>query len=105
MEKGFAWQVGNKEDATIFLEGEINVSTVLDFKSGVMPIAQNSKKDITLDCRGLTYIDSLGLSVLVSLAKEMKSKNLNLRLENVSKNVLKLLQITYIDQFVFIKSS
>ena len=79
-------------EAVIEISGRLDTSTapVLD-KTISEDIAENT--DLTLDLKGLEYISSAGLRVLLSAQKRMQ-KNGSMKLTNVCEEVMDVLEMT-----------
>ena len=79
-------------EAVIELSGRLDTSTapVLD-KTINEDIPENT--DLTLDLKGLEYISSAGLRVLLSAQKRMK-KHGSMKLKNVCEEVMDILEMT-----------
>ena len=80
------------KDAVIELCGRLDTTTapVLD-KTICEDISENS--NLTLDLKGLEYISSAGLRVLLSAQKRMK-KNGSMKLMNVCEEVMDVFEMT-----------
>jgi anti-anti-sigma factor len=68
-----------------------NISS--EFKSFLTKELNNAKK-IILNCNGLEFIDSSGLSALVFFYKNGTQKGTQIKLVNVSEKVLSILEMT-----------
>ncbi len=81
--------------------GELDIFTSADFKKDVVKKLDNyPKADVIMDNKGLKYVDSTGLGVIMFLVKELEDKGGKLVMKNTKKNVEKLLKITQLDQFM-----
>ena len=80
------------KDAVIELGGRLDTTTapVLD-KTICEDISENT--NLTLDLKGLEYISSAGLRVLLSAQKRMK-KNGSMKLMNVCEEVMDVFEMT-----------
>ena len=77
--------------------GEVDIYTATQFKEPIEKLIEANTKDIFLDLTDLSYIDSTGIGILIELRSSM-SRDLNMTLINPQKNVVKLLQLTGVDQ-------
>lgn len=59
---------------------------------------------VTLDCRGLEYISSAGLGVLLKTQKRLMAASGKLRLAGVSRHLREILQYSGFDQIFEIES-
>ena len=65
---GFAVQVDHKVDSTVMrVEGELDMAGAESFRQQVLQ-GMNGMP-VIVDLRGLTFLDSMGLSVLLDLAR------------------------------------
>ena len=82
----------NGAETVIELSGRLDTSTapVLD-KTISEDIPENTK--LTLDLKGLEYISSAGLRVLLSAQKRMQ-KSGSMKLKNVNEEVMEVLEMT-----------
>lgn len=91
---------GNNEKL-ILLRGEIDIYSAPDFKDNLFQAIGDCKEDIVLDCSELSYIDSMGLGIMVAALKRARQNDRNVRIRNAKPNVKKLFKITGLDK-VFI---
>ena len=82
----------------IYLEGEIDVYSVPDFKEKLYKIIDEEALDIEISCEGLTYIDSSGLGILVGALKRVKQNGNHVYISNLKDNIKKLFLITGLDR-------
>lgn len=75
--------------------GEVDIYTATE---PIEKLIEANTKDIFLDLTDLSYIDSTGIGILIELRKGSMSRDLNMTLINPQKNVVKLLQLTGVDQ-------
>ncbi len=80
---------------TVTNAGELKKSLALQFSSGSC--------DVFLDLRNIKYMDSTGVSVLISGVKSSREQNRNFVLQNVQPDVRKLLGLMKIDKIVDIE--
>lgn len=59
---------------------------------------QKYSETLTLDMKDLSYISSMGLSVLVNTYKRLKENNQTLRLKNMNSHVRDVFMYTRLDQ-------
>ena len=78
--------------------GEVDIYTTTQFKEPIEKLIEANTKYIFLDLTDLSYIDSTGIGILIELRKGSMSRDLNMTLINPQKNVVKLLQLTGVDQ-------
>ncbi|MCD5413892.1 MAG: STAS domain-containing protein [Clostridiales bacterium] len=76
------------------LIGEIDIYTAKQFKEMFVEIYEIKKENIRIDAKGLDYIDSTGLGVMIGALKRSREENKNITIVNAKENVNKLLEIT-----------
>jgi len=91
-----------KENAVVFVSGEIDIYTSQQFKEKLYNAVDNSSGDLTIDCSGLNYIDSMGLGIFVGALKKMRTNNRNIHIANIKDNIKKLFVITGLDKLFII---
>ena len=76
--------------STVFLDGEIDMDVADNVREVVFPLI-DSGKEVHLNLRGVQYMDSSGISVLVESNQRAKEKNTKVELKEVSQPVEKVL--------------
>jgi anti-anti-sigma factor len=88
---------------------EVHVSGELDAYSAPVLDAElarhGDRGDLRLDLSGVTFIDSTGLRVIVSLDNRLREGGHRMVVVEPSASVLRLLQLTSLDQRFMIESS
>lgn len=75
------------------LEGEMDTLAAVEAEDVLKPLYQTSGKDVVIECKGLEYIASSGLRILLGILKGAKAAGSKVTLRNVNddiKNVFKL---------------
>lgn len=75
------------------LEGEMDTAAAIEAEEVLKPLYQSSGKDVIIDCKGLEYIASSGLRILLSILKAAKAAGSKVIMRDVNddiKNVFKL---------------
>jgi len=91
-----------EKGAAVFVSGEIDIYTSQQFKEKLYNIVDNSSDDLTIDCSGLNYMDSMGLGIFVGALKKMKTADRNIHIINMKDNIKKLFVITGLDKLFII---
>tara|TARA_B000000557_G_scaffold99409_1_gene80594 strand:- start:434 stop:718 length:285 start_codon:yes stop_codon:yes gene_type:complete len=76
--------------STVFLDGEIDMDVADNVREVVFPLI-DSGKEVHLNLKGVQYMDSSGISVLVESNQRAKEKNTKVELKEVSQPVEKVL--------------
>ena len=77
-------------DRVVHVEGEIDSYVAPDFDKAL----QAFPGSLTLDCSGVTFLDSAGISVLIRHYRQRCERGESFRLVEVSRPVLRVLEIT-----------
>ncbi|MGN7971793.1 STAS domain-containing protein [Serratia sp. 22264] len=83
----------HEEDSVILaLNGELNANTALELEKMVnnLPSLFNT---LVLDCKGLYYLSSSGLKVILKVRKELAKQDANLTLRQVRDNIMEILSV------------
>ena len=76
--------------STVFLDGEIDMGVADNVREVVFPLI-DSGKEVHLNLKGVQYMDSSGISVIVESNQRAKEKNTKVELKEVSQPVEKVL--------------
>jgi len=90
----------SKREKTYLIEGELDVHQVKALKSRLLADFENEKGwNYTLDLKGVAYLDSSGLGMLVYLKKEITRQGGKLILSNLHDHVLNVIKLTKLEDF------
>jgi anti-sigma B factor antagonist len=89
----------------IYLIGEIDIYSAPDFKDSLYGAIGDCKEDVVLECSELTYIDSMGLGIMVAVLKRIRQNECNVYINGVKPNVRKLFKITGLDKAFIMEES
>lgn len=93
-----------KENKWVFLpEGEIDIYTSPKFKEEVLKKFDSKETDILINGEKLSYVDSTGLGVLISILKKLKDNGYEIYLSNIKPNIRKIFDITELDKLFIIR--
>ena len=84
------------------LVGELDTLAATEAEEVLKPLYQSSGKDVIIDCKGLEYIASSGLRILLSILKGAKASGSKVVMRGVNddiKNVFKLTGFISIFEF------
>lgn len=90
-------------DAT--LEGEVDVYNAPDLKMWMHSMLEEDDWSISLDCSGLTYIDSTGLGVLISVLKRVKRNGGTFYLSGLKPYIYRIFTVTGLDKIFEIEDN
>lgn len=91
------------QSVRIAIKGEIDIYSAPDFKESLYHSINDVQQDIILECRDLSYIDSMGLGILVGALKRVREKGHNIIIRNPRSTVRKLFRITGLDKAFIIE--
>ena len=87
-------KVGQEEDiVSIDLAGRMDYHFVLGIEKEIHEVIDNSHYKIILNMAGLEYISSSGLSLLLTILKEVQKNNGGLKLVKMQAGVMKILEV------------
>jgi anti-sigma B factor antagonist len=78
--------------------GEIDVYTAHGLREKLAELIDSDHRDLLVDLRGVGFMDSTGLGVLVGALKRVRGFGGNLQLVIDQEKVLKVFRITALDQ-------
>lgn len=86
-------------ECVLTVRGDIDLASANDFETSLRTALDGSPSSITVDLAALTFIDSSGLRVLVSLSKEAQSRGATLGLRNIPRHAQRVLDITGLSEW------
>ena len=92
-----------KKDGTIYIDGELDIFNAQDVRVRVLDEYEKSKSDIELDFSHVSFMDSTGLGVLISIQKVLNDDGYKLRIANVDPKIKKIFVITELEEVFDIK--
>ena len=85
--------------ATVFLDGEIDMDVTEKAKEVILPLVE-SGKEVHLNLKDVSYMDSSGISVLIESHQKALEKNTKVIIKDVSKSVLKVIMMAKLEQIL-----
>lgn len=82
----------------ISLEGKLNALTSAQVKGFFTKLLDQNGSRLVLDLEGVTFMDSSGLSSLISVLKAAREKGGFLRLTRIKPQVKSVLELTMLDR-------
>jgi anti-anti-sigma factor len=77
----------------ILLEGELDQEEVLHMKAEFDAAVKRAKGDVVLDLAGVTFIETLGIGLIVITREKLEERGLTLKLANVPAFVEKTFKV------------
>jgi anti-sigma B factor antagonist len=85
----------------VILAGEIDISNADQLKRELVTAYEKHPTDMDVDIEGLSYIDSTGLGIIISLNGKMQENKKKIMLLHPRDNVKKLLKIMRFDKVLY----
>ena len=89
-------------DAVIALDGELDLSSASDLAQLADELVRDGASNIIMDAQRLTFCDSSGLRILVSIANDLRPMGGRVAILNPQPFVLRVLELTGLDRTVMI---
>jgi len=84
-----------KADAWVAaVSGEVDIYDAPEMKERLHKCIDQTPADLVLDCASLTYIDSTGMGVLISVLKHLKDVGKEMKIVHLSPYIYKIFTIT-----------
>ncbi|WP_042463475.1 anti-sigma factor antagonist [Neobacillus dielmonensis] len=94
------------QEIWVQVAGEIDAFTAPKLREELSPYAEGDMASvIVIDLKNVSYLDSTGLGVFVGLFKQLKQKDGELRLVNLSNRVQRLFEITGLSHIMNISAN
>ena len=91
------------EGAAVVVRGEVDMATAPQLRDALVALVDGGATRITLDCRGLEFLDSSGIGVLIAVRKRLGDDG-SLTLEAPPAHVRKVLELTGVREHLTITS-
>lgn len=83
------------------MEGQVRISTQNDFKDFLDQISTDfGNKTVLLEMRGVSYMNSAGIGIIVDTFKKFREQNGRLALCSLSPEIQRLLEVTKLNRFI-----
>jgi anti-sigma B factor antagonist len=102
MTNRFECDIENAEsggECVLTVRGDIDLSSASDFETALRTALDATPTSILVDLGALSFIDSSGLRVLVSVSKDAQSQGATLGLRNVPRHAQRVLDITGLSEW------
>lgn len=102
----FALDVSPRGDWTVVaVTGELELATAPRLRQAVVSLVGDGHVDIVLDLGGVDFIDSIGLGVIVSALKRVRSRDGRLVVAGAGPRVRALFVLTRLDEIIELHDS
>ena len=85
--------------ATVHLDGEIDMDVTEKAKEVILPLVETGK-EVHLNLKDVSYMDSSGISVLIESHQKALEHNTKVVVKEVSKSVLKVIMMAKLEQIL-----
>ncbi|MGI8808549.1 MAG: STAS domain-containing protein [Acidimicrobiales bacterium] len=85
---------GHDAHYEVWLQGELDMSTAAQLRDELTRVATDGARHVTVDLRDLAFIDSTGLSVLITGLKRLRQNGGDMALRSPTPGTLRVLEIT-----------
>ena len=89
-------------DAVIALDGELDLASAPELAELAGELVRNGADNIIVDAQRLSFCDSSGLRILVSIANDLRPTGGRVAILNPQPIVLRVLELTGLDRTVMI---
>jgi anti-sigma B factor antagonist len=89
------------DGAAVVVRGEVDMATAAKLRDVLNRLVDDGYTRIVLDCRGLAFLDSSGIGVLIAVRKRLGPQG-TLTLEHPPPHVRKVLELTGVSEHVVI---
>lgn len=93
----------NQDTTIVYLSGEIDAYTAPKLRETLIPLAEQSGQNVTVDLSEVQYIDSTGLGIFIGALKATHVHEGTLTLTGMSERVQRLFTITGLDEVIAIE--
>lgn len=85
---------------TLYLMGELDLSQAAEMRKVINPMVAEPDRSLVLNLRDLSYIDSTGIGVILSILKARDAIKAPLRIESIPPKIQRLFDITGLTPFL-----
>ena len=85
--------------STVFLNGEIDMDVTEKAKEVILPLVE-AGKEVHLNLKDVSYMDSSGISVLIESHQKAMELGTKVTLKEISKSVLKVIMMAKLEQIL-----
>ena len=78
----------------VTLEGELDTAAAAEVEKTLQPLYTTGGKNVVIDCKGLEYIASSGLRILISILKGAKAGGSKVLLKNMNDDIKSVFKLT-----------
>ncbi len=95
----------NDDEIVVWVAGEIDAFTAPKLREELFPLAEGKNRVIKVNLKDVSYLDSTGLGVFVGLFKQLKENDGELQLMELSDRLVRLFDITGLNNIMNISAN
>lgn len=88
-----------EKENILHLSGELDLSAAIYLTTELEPLVKEADRTLTLDLRDVTYIDSTGIGIFVSILKVRTAMNAPFQLVHTPASIQRLFDLTGVARF------
>jgi len=100
IEKFVIDQQENDEEYVFYLTGELDLSVAPQLRSALEAIVNQVEKPLILNLKGLKYIDSTGIGIIISVLKIRDELNAGFTVREIPPSIKRLFDLTGISGYL-----
>lgn len=93
-------KVENDDSFVLYINGELDLSVVTQFRAILGPVVNQSEKMLVLNLKNLTYIDSTGIGIIVSILKIREGIETPFIVQDIPPAIKRLFDLTGISGYL-----
>ena len=90
--------LGEKRSYEVHLHGELDMSTATELRERLLGLASEGPTQVTVDLSQLSFVDSTGLSVLITGLKRLRQQGGDMALRSPTPATRRVLEITGLNE-------
>jgi anti-sigma B factor antagonist len=100
IEKFVIDQQENDEEYVIYLSGELDLSVAPQLRSALESVVNQVEKSLILNLKGLKYIDSTGIGIIISVLKIRDELKAGFTVREIPPAIKRLFDLTGISEYL-----
>ncbi|ANE48108.1 anti-sigma F factor antagonist [Paenibacillus swuensis] len=91
----------NKEtECVVYISGELDLSMAGEMRSAVEPLIEQTERTLILNLKELSYIDSTGIGIILSILKARTANEGPFLVEEIPVKIKRLFDMTGVSKFI-----
>jgi len=86
--------VDSGQELIIIINGDVEMIKMKGLKEKLFDVVNETEKNIVIDFANVTYLDSSGIGVLITISKILKEKGKTLKLTHLSERIARVLELS-----------